>query len=224
MIRTKKVNPLIKLLGSIIIMLFEIFPFVFFPDILTNIPSLIVIVITVLFIGADIFIRPVDEKNDEDKYKTWKIYVFFIISPLMLFLPYIEKRYFSILWQSNIVSIIFYLFGMLLTVIGGTLLIVSRIIIGRFGTPKLSIKFEHKLVTNGPYKIIRNPLYLADFLLYGGFAISFGAWISFVLINILLLIIIVERIEIEERMLEETFKEEYLLWKSKTWKLIPYIW
>ncbi|MFH1249916.1 MAG: isoprenylcysteine carboxylmethyltransferase family protein [bacterium] len=220
----RKINPVLKILGSFLIMMYEISPFIFFPGILQENRAVFVIIIAILFIGADIFIRPVNEKSVKDKYETWKIYFFFVISPLMLFLPYIESIYISRLYQSSMLLNSLYFIGMLITILGGTLLILSRLIIGRYGTPKLTIQKKHKLITRGPYKIVRNPLSSADLLLYGGFAISFGAWISFAVNIILLLVIIIERIRMEELMLEETFKEEYFLWKSKTWRLIPYIW
>lgn len=214
----------LKLMGCIAIALFELFPFIFFPSITSNYPALVLVILVVFFIGADIFIRPVGSRNDKDNYNTWKIYLFFVVSPLMLLIPYVENIFLAKTYQNTFVLNIVYWVGFIFTVWGGLLLIFSRIVIGRFGTPKISIQKEHMLITDGPYKIIRNPLYLADLLLYGGYAIAFGAWFSFVFILFVLLLILLERINIEERILEENFKDEYTAWKNKTWRLIPYIW
>jgi protein-S-isoprenylcysteine O-methyltransferase Ste14 len=220
----RRINPLVKLAGTACVMLYELFPFFFFPAILKDARALAVLAVAALAIGTDIFIRPSTEKNVKDRYKSWKINLFFLASPLLLFAPYLENIYLSRLYQSGLALGIEYGIGLTLSLLGGVLLISSRIIIGQYGTPKLAIQEGYALVTTGPYRYVRNPLYSADLLLYGGYALAFGSWISFVLSILLLLAIVVERILIEEQMLEETFKEEYAQWKVKTWRLLPFIW
>lgn len=71
------------------------------------------------------------------------------------------------------------------------------------------------IVTGGPYRFTRNPIYLSLFILYAGLAvIANSPW------SLLLLLAVVGMIHYtiilpEERYLEHTFGEEYLAYKRK---------
>ena len=220
----RKINPLLKVFGSFLIMGYEVFPLIFFPSILKNIKALVILVIVNIFIGADIFIRPQTKQTEKDQYKTWKIYLFFVLSPLLICLPFIENIYISKLYQPISILNIEFVIGCIIAILGGFLLVGSRIIIGNYGTPKILIQNEHRLIQKGPYKILRNPMYFGDLLMYGGLAISFGAWLSFIFSIVFLLLIVIERILLEEKLLEEKFGNDYEVWKGKTWRLVPFIW
>ena len=54
-----------------------------------------------------------------------------------------------------------YLFGVLLLAIGAAMRQVCYDALGRFFTFQLAVFKEHKLVTSGPYSIVRHPSYTA---------------------------------------------------------------
>ena len=76
-------------------------------------------------------------------------------------------------------------------------------------------QFTTGLVTNGLYKISRNPMYLGMLVILIGFAIYLGNLTAFLVLPAFYLVITEMQIKPEERMLEEKFGEEYLAYKRK---------
>ncbi len=81
----------------------------------------------------------------------------------------------------------------------------------------------HKVITTGPYKIVRHPMYLALIVLYPSHCLALGSFYS--LIPCMgLIITIIFRIYYEEKKLHEQL-EGYNEYAKKTrYKLIPGIW
>jgi protein-S-isoprenylcysteine O-methyltransferase Ste14 len=78
-----------------------------------------------------------------------------------------------------------------------------------------------RLVTWGPYRCVRNPLYLGNFLLGCGWALMVGwRWVAafaaayFVIYSLAI-------IPYEESFLKEKFGEEYLLYRQATPSMLP---
>lgn len=79
------------------------------------------------------------------------------------------------------------------------------------------------LNTTGMYSIVRNPLYLGNFIIWFGIALFFRLW-WFSLVVTLLFWVYYERIIFaEEEFLREKFGESYLMWAQKTPVFIPNI-
>ena len=71
------------------------------------------------------------------------------------------------------------------------------------------------LVTQGPFRLTRNPLYLSLTLLYTGIALMVNSLWAIVLLPGALIVIRYGVINREERYLERTFDEQYLSYKAK---------
>lgn len=85
----------------------------------------------------------------------------------------------------------------------------------RADTPVIPFEKSTALVTNGWFRYTRNPMYLGMVLGCVGLAIllgSLGAWLP---LPEFILILRVRFIRGEEALLEDTFGEEYLRYKSK---------
>lgn len=68
------------------------------------------------------------------------------------------------------------------------------------------------LLTSGPYRFTRNPLYLSEALMWLGWAVIYGsAWVLAALITMILFskIVICSIVRLEERDLEARFGEQY---------------
>ncbi len=71
------------------------------------------------------------------------------------------------------------------------------------------------LVTDGPYRFTRNPMYLGMVFLYSGLAFSFGLLWAFVFLPVVILLIDRTVIAREEPYLERLFGEGYLNYKAR---------
>lgn len=76
-------------------------------------------------------------------------------------------------------------------------------------------EFTTGIVTNGFYKMSRNPMYLGMLTILIGFAVYLGNLTSFLVLPAFYLVITEMQIKPEEQMLEKKFGEEYLDYKSK---------
>lgn len=90
-------------------------------------------------------------------------------------------------------------------------------------TVDVAIGTEQKLKTDGIFKTIRHPSYLGLLIIMTGFAISMNSIISILVIVIPMIIVLLFRISVEENLLVEAFGNQYIEYKSKTKKLIPWV-
>jgi protein-S-isoprenylcysteine O-methyltransferase Ste14 len=95
--------------------------------------------------------------------------------------------------------------------------------LGEFYTRTLLIKAQHRLVEQGPYRMIRHPGYLGVILLFIGAGIATNDWIPMVVIPIVLFAAYIYRIWAEEKMLQTALGEPYTNYMRRSWRLIPYI-
>ncbi len=111
--------------------------------------------------------------------------------------------------------------------IGGILRLVSRRTLKKagftlFNSGRLQVVEDHQLVTDGVYRLIRHPLYLGEMARNLGFALILTSRVGFIvmLVGIVFLLL---RIRIEEAMLIEEFGQEYIKYRERTKRLLPYI-
>ena len=78
------------------------------------------------------------------------------------------------------------------------------------------------LVKSGPYKWIRNPMYLAVILIYLPIVIKNFNWLNSLMFMVLLITLLL-KITSEEQFLEVRFGEDYIAYKKETKRLIPFI-
>jgi protein-S-isoprenylcysteine O-methyltransferase Ste14 len=96
-------------------------------------------------------------------------------------------------------------------------------ILGENWQPDIAIRREHRLITHGPYRLIRHPMYLSFILLGLGMALTAANWAMAFFTCLPPMIAHLRRSKQEEELLEETFGEDYLAYKDRTGSLFPKI-
>ena len=82
---------------------------------------------------------------------------------------------------------------------------------------------DHKLVTNGPYSLVRHPAYTGLLVFFIGMGIALGDWLSLLFLIIIPPIGIIYRIKVEEQALLEAFGEEYRVYMRRVKGLVPFL-
>ena len=72
----------------------------------------------------------------------------------------------------------------------------------------------NRLVVSGPFRISRNPMYLGMLLILLGICVLVHSVISFVFPLVFIFIIETKFVPVEEKNMEESFREEYLEYKK----------
>lgn len=83
------------------------------------------------------------------------------------------------------------------------------------GTPVEFDEAARELVTDGPFRMSRNPIYLGGLFLLLGIAITLGSLIAFAFPIALFLILNKVYIPKEEHVLENSFADQYLAYKKR---------
>jgi protein-S-isoprenylcysteine O-methyltransferase len=93
--------------------------------------------------------------------------------------------------------------------------------LGRFFTVNVAVQSGHNIVRSGLYSRLRHPAYTGLMLSFLGLGVAMGNWLSLAVIVFPISAALLYRIHIEERLLRETFGEEYVEYSRTTKKLIP---
>jgi len=92
--------------------------------------------------------------------------------------------------------------GLLLMLWAGLLMLWRRTTVNPYGRPK-------RLLEEGPFRLSRNPIYLADTLVYSGVALLWGSLWPWLLLPAVMISMQRGVIANEENLLAELFGEEY---------------
>jgi protein-S-isoprenylcysteine O-methyltransferase Ste14 len=112
-------------------------------------------------------------------------------------------------------------FGLSLFALGLGFAVWARVHIGRnWGTP-MSQKNEPELVTSGPYRLVRHPIYSGILVAAVGTAVALG-WLWLIAV-VLVGIYFVYSATVEERDLTEQFPDSYPAYRRTTKRLVPFI-
>jgi protein-S-isoprenylcysteine O-methyltransferase Ste14 len=113
--------------------------------------------------------------------------------------------------------------GFVILILGFILRGWSLIILGGHFSKTAAVQStQFGLVKNGLYAVIRHPIYLGAIIFFTGQALLLGSIIQAIFSLMLMTIAYSIRIKKEEGLLESITALDYEVYKSKTWRLIPF--
>ena len=111
--------------------------------------------------------------------------------------------------------------GSVLCVVGVGLAIWARTILGRNWSGRPATKEGHELITDGPYRLVRHPIYTGMLLaMLGTF---FIAGLPGLLVFIAFSGVAIYRIRVEERLMVQLFGDKYEQYRKRTKALVPFV-
>jgi protein-S-isoprenylcysteine O-methyltransferase Ste14 len=145
-----------------------------------------------------------------------------IIVPLISLMIWAEITKFAQLplhLQGNIVNVSI---GFFLTVVGLSFAVWSRIKLSRNWSGEVRLLPNQKLVRDGPYRVVRNPIYTGQILGILGTAVALLDVIS-CLVFLVVVFTLVQKSKDEEELLVKQFGIEYEQYKKEVKMLIPFL-
>jgi protein-S-isoprenylcysteine O-methyltransferase len=95
--------------------------------------------------------------------------------------------------------------------------------LGGLFTTQVQIQNNHRLISTGPYRLIRHPAYSGILLAFTGIGIAFGDLLALLALTLPSLLAINSRVRLEEQWLGTIFDNSYRDYCQKTRKLIPWL-
>lgn len=89
-------------------------------------------------------------------------------------------------------------------------------------TRNVSVREGDRLISTGPYRLLRHPLYTGLLIIILGFALSNGSLAGFLIGGVAVGGSLLYRIRLEEAMLTEEHGDKYVNWCRKRYRLIPF--
>jgi protein-S-isoprenylcysteine O-methyltransferase Ste14 len=112
--------------------------------------------------------------------------------------------------------------GLVVLILGLGFAVWARVHLGRYWSARIALAEDHQLITTGPYRLARNPIYTGGLAGVMGTALVIGEARG-VLAILFVLIAFLWKIKLEEGFLSERFGSSYLEYKKKVKSLIPFV-
>jgi protein-S-isoprenylcysteine O-methyltransferase Ste14 len=147
----------------------------------------------------------------------------FVVMIIFLFgiiflLPFADRRSIGVMRAGQIVRWL----GLILCGLGFILSFWARVALGRMYSAEATIQKNHPLVTTGPFRYIRHPVYLGILCFVLGLSFLFRSWIGLVAM-IPIVSGLLFRIRDEEVVLHKEFGRKWEAYCKQSWRFIPYL-
>jgi protein-S-isoprenylcysteine O-methyltransferase Ste14 len=113
--------------------------------------------------------------------------------------------------------------GCLLALAGASLVLRSRVELGPAWSFVPKADQGTGLITTGPYRLVRHPIYLGFALLVTGEALAFASWPALLVALSGIVPTFAWRASAEEKLLRRTFGERYEVYRQRTKMIVPYL-
>ena len=99
----------------------------------------------------------------------------------------------------------------------------SHVDLGLNWSPSLEIRTEHKLITSGIFGYIRHPMYASQWIWVIAQPLLLQNWVAGFLNLLVFIVFYALRVRAEDKMMLDTFGNEYLEYMNKTGAVLPKI-
>jgi protein-S-isoprenylcysteine O-methyltransferase Ste14 len=124
---------------------------------------------------------------------------------------------------TDLTAVLLALSGSLLAIAGAALVVTCRGELGAAWSFAPKADPSTGLITSGPYRFVRHPIYLGLALLALGQAVAFGSWPALFIALLGIFPTLAWRAHLEEKLLSRTFGETYELYRQRTKMIVPYL-
>lgn len=114
--------------------------------------------------------------------------------------------------------------GIFCLALGLWLLYRSHAELGTNWSLSLEVRDRHQLVTEGIYRRVRHPMYLALLVYASGQALALPNWVAGPAYLVAFALLVALRLGPEERMMVEEFGADYEAYVARTKRLVPGLW
>lgn len=111
--------------------------------------------------------------------------------------------------------------GLAMVVAGLAFSVWARVTLGRNWSAAVTVKEQHELVVQGPYRFVRHPIYTGILLAFLGTALAQNEWRS-LLAFVLVWLSLWRKWRLEERFMQDTFGDAYTKYRASTPAVVPY--
>jgi protein-S-isoprenylcysteine O-methyltransferase Ste14 len=98
----------------------------------------------------------------------------------------------------------------------------ARLHLGRNWSGSVTIKADHELITTGPYRLARHPIYTGLLLAFAGTALIVAEWRG-VLAFVIAFLALWRKLKLEERWMREQFGAAYDDYARRVAALVPFL-
>lgn len=185
-----------------------------------DIPHIIFYIVTALWLG-EFFIFP--SKYDSSEYSeksSFKKILFSVVASIAVTVIFTYLDLFNI--ESGVGAAMKWT-GIATYILGIGLRYIGTVYLGKYFTRDIQVSSDMELVSDGPYRILRHPLYLGLFLLSTGVPLFFRNPVALLFATISVGKTINDRMDMEEKSMEEAMGDTYRQWKKNRYRFIPYI-
>lgn len=171
-----------------------------------------------LFYNPQVGRNPEQRKPGIQQHKLDLVLIQVFSLAVVFLAPLSDRHSFAVFSYGDLVR----LAGFLLLIPGFSLMQMAEKHLARQFSIQVTLQQDHQLIQSGPYKMVRHPRYLGILAFFLGIAVVFRSWLA-VLVAAALFGVLLWRIRAEEALLEQTFGAEWQAYRTKSWRLIPYI-
>ena len=160
-------------------------------------------------------------KTSESSLNRLGTIAFMVLAYTLLFtnrieLPWLQQRFIP---NADWIAVL----GIFVTFTGVAIAIWARYTLGEYWSAMVTLKEDHRLISNGPYAYVRHPIYTGLLLATLGTALMVGEWRGIVTV-LLVLIAHTQKAKREEALLGKEFGSQYEDYRHRTGFLFPRLW